>query len=340
MRGRPGADRRRRRAPGLAVRRPRPELRGRRRGERRLEDRVRRARLGAGGAARQLPRRAARRGGGEHRGHHGDDGVPRPAARAAEAAPPGRRPRAGGHRPGGPGARRLRPARRAVLVRRLAADDPGPEPAVRRPPAARRGARRRARGAGARLPGHASPAGRTSRRLRELARDGFLLLADDGVDAPPCRAAAAAAGRRSASTRWPRSTRRHPRPPPWTPAPARCGSSGRTRTSPPCSPTDPEPTRSPRRCTAPHRPPRRRPRGEPRWRTTGRSVSVPPKRHTQHRTPRRRPLLRGADGRGGLLLGLVAALPPRRAVGDRRRHARGSCPTRRHRRTPRCCRGT
>ena len=51
---------------------------------------------------------------------------------------------------------------------------------------------------------------------------------------------------------------------------------------------------------------------------------VPPKRHTQHRTARRRPLLRGADGGGGLLLGLVAALPPRRPVGDRRRDAVGA----------------
>ena len=44
--GRPGAARRRRRAPGLAVRRPRAQLRGRRRRERRLEDRLRAAAAG------------------------------------------------------------------------------------------------------------------------------------------------------------------------------------------------------------------------------------------------------------------------------------------------------
>ena len=67
---------------------------------------------------------------------------------------------------------------------------------------------------------------------------------------------------------------------------------------------------------------------------------VPPKRHTQHRDARGRPLLRGADGGGGLLLRLLAALPPRAAVGDRRRPRRGSWPTCRPRRTTRCCRGT
>ena len=40
---------------------------------------------------------------------------------------------------------------------------------------------------------------------------------------------------------------------------------------------------------------------------------VPPKRHTQFRDPDGEPLPRGADGRGGLLLRLLAALPPRRA---------------------------
>ena len=54
---------------------------------------------------------------------------------------------------------------------------------------------------------------------------------------------------------------------------------------------------------------------------------VPPKRHTQHRDAGRRALLRGADGRGGLLLRLLAALPPRHPVGDGRRPRRGSCPT-------------
>ena len=40
--------------------------------------------------------------------------------------------------------------------------------------------------------------------------------------------------------------------------------------------------------------------------------------------PRRPAVLRGTDGRGGLLLGLVAALPPRDPVGDRRRPAVGA----------------
>ena len=56
--------------------------------------------------------------------------------------------------------------------------------------------------------------------------------------------------------------------------------------------------------------------------------------------PRRPPLLRGADGRGGLLLRLLAALPPRRAVGDRRLARSGSCPTRPARPTTRSSRGT
>ena len=51
---------------------------------------------------------------------------------------------------------------------------------------------------------------------------------------------------------------------------------------------------------------------------------VPPKRHTQHRDPDGQPLPRGADGRGGVLLRLLAALPPRRAVGDRRQRGLGA----------------
>ena len=51
---------------------------------------------------------------------------------------------------------------------------------------------------------------------------------------------------------------------------------------------------------------------------------VPPKRHTQHRDPDGAPLLRGADGGGGLLVRLLAALPPRRAVGDRRLRGLGA----------------
>ena len=52
--------------------------------------------------------------------------------------------------------------------------------------------------------------------------------------------------------------------------------------------------------------------------------SVPPKRHTQHRDPDGQALPRGADGRGGVLLGLLAALPPGRAVGDRRQRGLGA----------------
>ena len=54
---------------------------------------------------------------------------------------------------------------------------------------------------------------------------------------------------------------------------------------------------------------------------------VPPKRHTQFRDAGGRAVLRGADGGGGLLLGLLAALPPRGAVGDRRRQRLGAAPT-------------
>ena len=70
------------------------------------------------------------------------------------------------------------------------------------------------------------------------------------------------------------------------------------------------------------------------------SATVPPKRHTQHRDADGTPLLRGADGRGGLLLRLLAALPPRRAVGDRRLPRCGSCPTSTARPTTRSSRGT
>ena len=92
----------------------------------------------------------------------------------------------------------------------------------------------------------------------------------------------------------------------------------RTRTaSTTSSPTWPAPTRGRLR---------RRPE---RWQGVPmayyRSVGdVPPKRHTQHRDPDGQPLPRGADGRGGLLLGLLAALPPRRAVGDRRQPGVGA----------------
>ena len=68
--------------------------------------------------------------------------------------------------------------------------------------------------------------------------------------------------------------------------------------------------------------------------------SVPPKRHTQHRDPDGQPLPRGADGGGGLLLGLLAALPPRRAVGDRRQRGLGAARPDPHRPTTRSSRGT
>ena len=56
--------------------------------------------------------------------------------------------------------------------------------------------------------------------------------------------------------------------------------------------------------------------------------------------PRRTALPRGADGRGGLLLRLLAALPPRRAVGDRRQPGVGARATRPGRPTTRSSRGT
>ena len=60
-----------------------------------------------------------------------------------------------------------------------------------------------------------------------------------------------------------------------------------------------------------------------RWPTTARSARS---RRSGTRVPRRarRPALRGADGRGGLLLRLLAALPPRRPVGDRRQPGLGA----------------
>ena len=51
-------------------------------------------------------------------------------------------------------------------------------------------------------------------------------------------------------------------------------------------------------------------------------------------------VLRGADGRGGLLLRLLAALPPRDPVGDRRRPGVGAARPEHRTRTSRCCRGT
>ena len=143
--GRPGAARRRRRAPRVPVRGARPELRRRRRRERRVEARVRPAGLGRRVAARELPRRAAR--GGRARTSTVttatmDFLVPQYRGRAP--APAGRAAR-GGHRPAGPGARRLRPSRRAVLVRRITLDHTDPERPVHRAPRAAAAPSRRRR---------------------------------------------------------------------------------------------------------------------------------------------------------------------------------------------------
>lgn len=147
------------------------------------EARVRPARVGAAGAARELSRRASRGRGGEPAGHDGDDALPRAAGRGAVARAP-RDPRGGEHRRGRPGAGRLRPARRAVLVCRLT-----PEHPVRASPGAgsaaegRRAAavpgRARARRAGARRAGRRDPAagagptrGERARRRRGRRRRG------------------------------------------------------------------------------------------------------------------------------------------------------------------------
>ena len=72
----------------------------------------------------------------------------------------------------------------------------------------------------------------------------------------------------------------------------------------------------------------------PYYRSLG---EIPPKRHTQHRRPDGGPVLRGAHGGGGLLLRLLAALPPRHPVGDRRLPRRGTLAgPRRRRPTTRC----
>ena len=51
---------------------------------------------------------------------------------------------------------------------------------------------------------------------------------------------------------------------------------------------------------------------------------LPRQRHTQLRDDDGPPVPRGADGRGGLLVGLLAALPPRRAERDHRQHGVGA----------------
>ena len=67
--------------------------------------------------------------------------------------------------------------------------------------------------------------------------------------------------------------------------------------------------------------------------------SIPPKRHTQHRRPGEgeapgRAVLRGAHGRGGLLLRLLAALPPEHPVDHRRRPRVGGRRPRHHAEPP------
>ncbi len=147
----------------VPVRRARPQLRRRRRRERRLEARVRRCAAGRADALLDSyhdERHAAARG--EPRRHHRDHGLPRPAGRGRGRAP-ARRARPRGHRPGRAGAGRLRAARRAVLVRRLAADHADPRPAVRRPAAARRRPAGRPRHPPARRPDASATGGRPAR---------------------------------------------------------------------------------------------------------------------------------------------------------------------------------
>ena len=196
--GRPGAARRRRRAPRLAVRGPRPQLRGRRRGERRLEDRATSATAGRprscwrattpSGTPRRVENLAVTT---ATMGFLVPPDAERAAHRAdvlARAADRPRRPRAG----------RLRPARRAVLVRRLAADHAGPDPPVRRPPAPRRGPAARPRRAGARRArARATARCRDRGRLRQLARDGLPRAARRRRRPPAAADAAGRAGRRA-----------------------------------------------------------------------------------------------------------------------------------------------
>ena len=82
----------------------------------------------------ELPRRAPGGGTGEPRGHHGDDGLPRPRRRGGRRTP-AERPRAGAPRSGGARSRGLGPAGGAVLVRGVSARHPGPDPARTEPAA-------------------------------------------------------------------------------------------------------------------------------------------------------------------------------------------------------------
>ena len=274
-------------APRVAVRGAGAQLRGGRRGERRVEDRARRPRLGARGAAGELPRRTARRGPREPRGDDGDDGLPRPARRRP-GGPPRRRARPRRRRPRGPRTRELRQARRAVLVPRLPADDTGPEPPFRRPPAPRRRPPARPGCAGPRRAvcgqhrSRARPGGPRSAAHARIAAGATPLRPGrrQGRPAPRSRRGAPRRRRRPPGcVPWPArgssccsptaTTTAAPRPPPapsarpsgWSqwlrstppsrppsaPAPARRGSCGRTRTSPPSSRS----RRSRPRCAAP-----------------------------------------------------------------------------------------
>ena len=85
--------------------------------------------------------------------------------------------------------------------------------------------------------------------------------------------------------------------------------------------------------------PDRRKKGDAPCPTTAASGRSRPS-GTRSTAPRRRAVLRGADRRGGLLLGLVAALPPRHPVGGRRRDAVGAARPVADARTGRCCPGT
>ena len=150
----------------------------------------------------------------------------------------------------------------------------------------------------------------------------------------PAAADAAATGRRRAGAGRRRST--PPSPPRSAPVPARPGSCARTRTSPPSSRP---PISRPALCRA-LAPSRGHPDGHPtegarpmayyRRSATSRRSGTP-----STATPDGAPLPRGADGGGGLLLRLLAALPPRRPVGDRRRQVVGAARPGHRRRTTR-----
>ena len=171
--------------------------------------------------------------------HHGDHGLPHPAERRAgwrTATTCSPAPR---HDPAARAPRRLRAARGAVLVRRLAADHAEPRPSVRRPA----GARDRA---GPRGPGSWCPMRRVVRedegsgtrihaRVSGSSRATGSCCSSRRVPTPPRR-------RRPRRVPKPRceswSSRRSTRPvrsvPRWTRGRGTSGWCGPTRTSPPC----------------------------------------------------------------------------------------------------------